>query len=51
MGFDIRRSNLLPTIQATMGNVIDGSFIEDENGSMTLEGFITSVKGWTIRNS
>ena len=49
--FDIRRSMLLPTIQATMGNVIDGSFIEDENGSMTLESFITTIKGWTIRNA
>ena len=47
---DIRYSNLESKFQ-TLGNNVNGTFIPDENGSVTLEDFITSVKGWTIRNA
>lgn len=49
--YDIRRTNALPTMQNITGNVVDSMFISDDNGSTTLEQFITNVKGWTIRNS
>ena len=49
--YDIRRTNTLPTMQNITGNVVDSMFIADDNGSTTLEQFITNVKGWTIRNS
>ena len=31
-----------------MGNNDNGTFVADENGTMTLEDFITNVKGWTL---
>ena len=31
-----------------LGNNADGTFIADQNGSMTLMDFITTVKGWTV---
>ncbi len=35
-------------ISAILGNNDNGTFIADENGSMTLMDFITTVKGWTV---
>ena len=46
---DIRYSNLTSKFQ-TLGNNINGTFMPDENGSMTLQEFITNVKGWTIQS-
>ena len=46
---DIRYSNLASKFQ-TLGNNVDGTFVADENGSMSLQTFITSVKGWTIQS-
>lgn len=46
---DIRRTYLLPTIQSTLGNIEEGLFVKNENGTLTLENFITNIKGWTIR--
>ena len=40
--FDIRRSNTLSTLQNIFGNVVNDTFILDENGEMTLEQFINS---------
>ena len=37
-------------LAALMGNSINGLFVADENGSMSLQDFITTVKGWTITN-
>lgn len=31
-----------------MGNNVDGLFVADENGAMSLADFITNVKGWTL---
>jgi len=31
-----------------MGNNVDGLFVADENGTMSLADFITNVKGWTL---
>lgn len=31
-----------------MGNNVDGLFVADENGTMSLVDFITTVKGWTL---
>ena len=31
-----------------MGNNVDGLFVADENGTMSLADFITTVKGWTL---
>ena len=31
-----------------LGNNVDDTFVADENGSMTLMDFITTVKGWTV---
>ena len=31
-----------------MGNNVDGLFVANENGTMTLADFITNVKGWTL---
>ena len=33
---------------AILGNNDNGTFVADENGSMTLMDFITTVKGWTV---
>lgn len=35
-------------VSAILGNNVDGTFIADENGSMTLMDFITQIKGWTV---
>lgn len=32
----------------TRGNIIDGEFVKDANGAVTLTDFITSTKGWTL---
>lgn len=44
----ISYSNLNSKFQ-TLGNNDNGTFVENENGTMTLESFITTVKGWTIQ--
>ena len=31
-----------------MGNNVDGLFVADENGTLTLADFITTIKGWTL---
>lgn len=31
-----------------MGNNVDGLFVANENGTMTLADFITTIKGWTL---
>lgn len=48
---DIRKSSALTIIQNVVGNVVDGSFVEDETGTTTLESFIVETKGWTTRKS
>lgn len=30
------------------GNNVDGFFVADDQGSMTLSDFVTNVKGWTV---
>lgn len=35
-------------LSTILGNNDNGTFIADENGSMTLMDFITTVKGWTV---
>lgn len=42
------KSNNKTAINAILGNNVDGTFVADENGSMTLMDFITTVKGWTV---
>lgn len=49
--YDVRRSYLLPTIQTITGNMVNGMFVVDANGDMTLEQFIVDIKGWSIRNT
>ena len=44
-GVDNRHKTRMNTI---LGNNVDGTFIADENGSMSLMDFITTVKGWTV---
>ena len=46
---DIRYSNLASKFQ-TLGNNVDGTFVENESGDMTLQDFITTVKGWSIQS-
>lgn len=46
--YDIRRSYLFQTIQAITGNVVDGMFVADNDGEITLEQFIVNTKGWSI---
>lgn len=43
---DIRYLPTKPDV--IMGNNIDGLFVADENGTLTLADFITTVKGWTL---
>lgn len=42
------KSNNKNAINAILGNNVDGTFVADENGSMSLMDFITTVKGWTV---
>lgn len=42
------KSNNKTAINAILGNNVDGTFISDENGSLSLMDFITTVKGWTV---
>jgi hypothetical protein len=35
-------------LNTILGNNDNGTFVADENGSMTLMDFITTVKGWTV---
>ena len=41
-------SDAISTISSIKGNVVNGLFVADENGTMTLADFITNVKGWTL---
>ena len=41
-------SDAISTISSIKGNVVNGLFVADENGTTTLEDFITTVKGWTL---
>ena len=42
------RSANIAKCNAILGNNVNGTFVADENGSMTLMDFITTVKGWTV---
>ena len=41
-------SSLKTRCSTLMGNNDNGTFVADENGTMTLADFITNVKGWTL---
>lgn len=41
-------STQLSLCSSTMGNNDNGTFVADENGTMSLADFITNVKGWTL---
>jgi Mg-chelatase subunit ChlD len=36
-------------ISSVVGNVVDGLFVIDASGSISLTDFITTTKGWTIQ--
>jgi len=40
--------NYTSRMQSMNGNIEDGMFILNESGDMSLDNFITTVKGWTI---
>ena len=46
---NVQQANLTDKLQ-TLGNDDNGTFVADKNGSMSLQTFITSVKGWTIQS-
>lgn len=46
-GIRLNNKNI-PIVSAILGNNVDGTFIADPNGSMTLMDFITTIKGWTV---
>lgn len=47
-GKELNRFAQKSTVNSILGTVVDGRFIENENGDTTLMDFITTVKGWTV---
>lgn len=37
-----------PRVNVITGNNVDGSFVIDDQGAMTLSDFVTNIKGWSV---